>query len=397
MNRIIAICFAALSASVSFGAGQIVAQLNPGVNVTAFATQFGVSLTDSAPYYPFHLFTAPNGANVEAIENAMKQSGLVVFAEDNDECRSPESEGQFATDQGRGGGRIAAVYDTAAMNEVNPGLFVQIQYHFYPLLPGDRDIRVAILDTGVSPKSKRVWSHLIGGYNATGRPGPFPYDLPENVDTTGNGVFDQAVGHGTFVAGVIVGLAPNAKLVNVKVADSDGVATAWSIIKGICFARASRCELVNISLGSVDQIPAFENLAAWAQQGGMQIIAAAGNANNNRIMYPSREDNVIAVAGIDKFNRKASFSNYENKVKFSAPSVDIVSTYYNGGMASWSGTSFGTPIMTGIIADAIRRQPLRSPSALRSWLQGRGIGINHLNPNYVGKLGLKSSHLALWR
>lgn len=389
MKRISLSLLAVFCAAISWAQGEIIAQLNVGVSAKELASQFDITLKDQSPYYNFALFGVRADQDIEVIEDQLILSGLVVWAEDNEDLDSPEGTQNLPVDQGRTGGKIAAAYDSSALGEVNKGLFQQINYQSTPFLMGQRRINVAVLDTGLSPLQPRLWKHVRGTYNALSRTERFGYDTLENRDDNANGIFDEATGHGTFVTGLIVGLAPHARIINCKVANSEGVSSSWFILKGLTVARRYGCELVNISLGAPDDIFAMSDILDWAEQNGMVIVAAAGNQSVNELMDPAKNSKAIAVTAVNPHDIKADFSNFDSHADFAAPGTGIVSTFYNGGMAEWSGTSFASPIVCGVIADSLRKRALMTPEMLRDWLSGNGDNIDGLNPLYAGELGVR--------
>lgn len=384
--------FAAL-ASISFAQGKLIAHLLPTVNPASLQRQYRIELLDRSPFDNFALFRVFDGYNVDVVQQNLINSGLAYWVEDDDSLEGPE-QSQRPIGQGRVGGKIASLYGTEVMGSLNSNLFSQIRYTATPFLANQRRVRVAVLDTGFSPKLGKVRSKFIGNYNAIGTDQSAP-DWYEGVDTNQNGSVDDALGHGTFVTGIIVGLAPHAEIVNVKVADADGVATAWSILKGLTYAKALDCELVNLSMGATDQILAMSEILDWCEDNNMLMFAPSGNNDAPDLMFPARISKVISVGSVDAIDQKSSWSNYENRLMFSAPGENIISLFYDGGLAAWSGTSFATPVVTALVADRIRREFRTTPEILRDWLDGRGVNIDPLNPQYSRELGVRADWVRL--
>jgi thermitase len=87
------------------------------------------------------------------------------------------------------------------------------------------------------------------------------------------------------------------------------------------------------------------------------LVAAAGNDNTDRKLYPAAYEKVIAVGATDNKDQKASFSNYGGWVDIGAPGVSILSTAPDHGNRIWgrgvkyaygSGTSMATPFVSGV-------------------------------------------------
>jgi len=172
-----------------------------------------------------------------------------------------------------------------------------------------------------------------------------------------NGFIDRA-GHGTHCAGIlagtdngrgIVGIAPRAKILAVKVLGDNGSGTYESVYKGFLWA-AEKADIISMSLGSAEAPPdVFHQAVKQAYAKNVVIVAAAGN-EASAINYPAAYDEVIGVVALDKTLLPASFSNRGAQAEIAAPGVEILSAYPGGRYAKLSGTSMSTPIVSGIVA-----------------------------------------------
>jgi subtilisin len=170
---------------------------------------------------------------------------------------------------------------------------------------------------------------------------------------------DKGSGHGTHVAGIIaatdndfgvVGIAPNCEIIPIKVLDNDGSGSYEAIINGIKKAMELDVDIINMSLGSPTEPPQhLHDLIRQATEKGIIIIAAAGN-DSDKVNFPARYDEVIAVAALDKDGKMARFSSRGNQVDSVAPGVDMYSTFLNNEYCKMSGTSQAAPFIAGICA-----------------------------------------------
>jgi subtilisin family serine protease len=70
------------------------------------------------------------------------------------------------------------------------------------------------------------------------------------VDSNGNGVPDEAAGHGTFVAGAVALVAPHARLLAYRVLDSDGLGTTYDAAGAVTAAADAGAKVINLSVGT---------------------------------------------------------------------------------------------------------------------------------------------------
>ncbi len=224
-----------------------------------------------------------------------------------------------------------------------------------------KGVTLAIIDSGVLPHAEFT-GRLLSGY--------------DYFDPTGNGTNDK-YGHGTHVAGIagaalngsgMVGIAPDATILPIRVLDSTGAGTATSIDTGVRWALSNYVKPVsgvptqktvfNMSLGSSSAF-GLSTLQAIRNAGTIAVVAA-GNAGGSNPIYPARYATdstvagwVIAVGAVDSNNVITSFSNRAGDARnyyLVAPGYRVESTYYNNGYTLMSGTSMATPAVTGAAA-----------------------------------------------
>ncbi|MBD3728910.1 MAG: S8 family serine peptidase [Sphingomonadales bacterium] len=174
---------------------------------------------------------------------------------------------------------------------------------------------------------------------------------------------DDENGHGTHVAGTIaaidnsigvIGVAPGAPVVAVRVLDRRGSGSTSGVIAGIDYvaANGSPGDVANMSLGggvSTTLDAAVVNAAAT----GVRFALAAGNETddaNNHSPARANGPNVYTISAFAQGDTFASFSNYGNPpVDYAEPGVSIYSTYKGDSYATLSGTSMATPHFAGLL------------------------------------------------
>ncbi len=247
---------------------------------------------------------------------------------------------------------------------------------------------VAVLDTGTDLSITDL--HV----NAWSNPGE---TAANGLDDDGNGKVDDTTGwsftsdshdvaddhgHGTHVAGTavaaadnsqgIAGVAPQARLMTVKVLAADGSGWASDIADGFDYAARQGAQVVNASLGGAGWSSYLRD--AIARHPDVMLVAAAGNDAvdvDSSPQYPCAYDlpNVVCVAAHDNTGTLSSFSNFGALgVDLAAPGRDVLSWTPGGTLAYMSGTSMAAPHVAGAAALAASANPGTTPEALRDAL-----------------------------
>nr|WP_315186473.1 S8 family serine peptidase [uncultured Albidiferax sp.] len=235
-------------------------------------------------------------------------------------------------------------------------------------------VRVGVIDSGVGPHADLAVAG--GGCFVTGEP------LTDFLD--------NGIGHGTHVAGIIAakqganglyGVAPGCTLMAYRVCPKTGLrgrAQSIDVAAALEQAITDQCDLVNISLGSLQAMPELPSLLEKARNAGMVVFASTGNDGQEVLRYPARYSHTLAVGALGRdssfplnspekhqssqirVNNEfvARFSNYGVGTDFIGLGVAVLSTYPNDRYAMMSGTSMATPFTTGMAARLLSRTPV---------------------------------------
>lgn len=208
-----------------------------------------------------------------------------------------------------------------------------------------RTITIAVIDSGVCSNHPDLQGRILPGYD-------FVDDDNDPTDT---------FGHGCGVAGVIaansnngqgiVGVAPNAQIMPLRVLNDVGLGNYSNIANAIVYAVDNGADIINLSLAGSTSSAILEAAVAYAVDNGVVVIAAAGNSGVEGAFFPAAYPSVIAVGSIDPVTYERSrFSNFGADIDVWAPGRDILTTNTAGGYEFVSGTSFAAPIVAGITA-----------------------------------------------
>nr|WP_269052348.1 S8 family peptidase [Sporosarcina sp. G11-34] len=236
-------------------------------------------------------------------------------------------------------------------NEVPPGVELIQAPAIWKETKG-KGVTVAILDTGCDSTHPDLQEQIIGGQN-------FTDDDGSNPD-----IFLDYNGHGTHVAGTIaaqkddkgvVGVAPEASLLIVKVLNKKGSGQYEWIINGIDYAIEQKVDIISMSLGGPTDLPELHEAIKRAVSNNILVVCAAGNEGDGNDLtdeyaFPGRYNEVISVGAINLERSPSDFTNSHDEIDLVAPGEKILSTYLNGKFATLSGTSMAAPHVSGALA-----------------------------------------------
>ncbi|QQS59393.1 S8 family serine peptidase [Candidatus Peregrinibacteria bacterium] len=234
---------------------------------------------------------------------------------------------------------------------------------------------VAVIDTGIDLNHPEFQGQLVTGYDFSGNNDTDPSDTE---------------GHGTHVAGTIaakkdnngvVGIAPDAKIMPLKVFGGDGGAYDNDIFEAISYATQNGANVINMSLGG-DGVCSnnWQNQINTAVNAGVTIVVASGNSGQegNPTETPASCNGIITVGATDFYKKIAPFSSYGNWVDIAAPGAGecvgnntescrengIGSTWLSNQYARLIGTSMASPHIAGIAALMKSKDPSLTPAQI---------------------------------
>ncbi len=255
---------------------------------------------------------------------------------------------------------------------------------------------VGVLDTGVDATHELLQSRVLdNGFNFVDN-NANTAEVENNIDEDGDGLFDESFGHGTFVAGLIAMVAPDAQILPVKVLNSDGHGDGFNFAAGVFYAIDQGADVINMSLGSTYSAQALEDALAEARARGVVVVGAAGNQASEIEEFPAMKDQGIGVVATDASDLKADFSNYHRKADLSAPGTQVYSAIPQNAQghtyALWEGTSMSTPLVAGTAALLVSLHPEWPENHARhalveATLMQSAVDIDPLNPDYERMLG----------
>ncbi len=295
----------------------------------------------------------------------------------------------------------------------------------------NKEVVVAVLDSGVDldhpDLAESIWKnpgeiagdHIdndknsyiddVSGWDFVSSDNDPSPDIDADYDFT-------AVNHGTIVAGIIaaqmngsgiVGIAPQVKIMPLKILNSQGLGNTLVLAQAINYAVENGADVINLSLVGKTLGEPLETAIKNAYNKGVMIVAASGNEESLGVdldavpHYPVCDiggvNRVLGVAALDQYKKMAEFSNYgASCIDISAPGVDFYSTtyydpsltdfqeYYQGG---WNGTSVAAPIVAATAALIKSQFPDLRPYDIYHIIIASAQDISQINPSDYRDLG----------
>jgi subtilisin family serine protease len=210
---------------------------------------------------------------------------------------------------------------------------------------GNQNVVIAVVDTGVAGNHPDLAGKILtGGYDFVSN------DSDPNDDN----------GHGTSVAGAaaaasnngvgVAGVSWGSTILPIKVLDSTGSGNHSAIANGIVYAADRGVRVINLSLGGTSGSQTLQDAVSYAWNKGAVVVAAAGNNGNNVPCYPAAYAQAVAVSATNSSDIRTSWSNYGAYVDIAAPGENIITTAAPDVYSSANGTSFSSPITSGVVA-----------------------------------------------
>jgi serine protease len=291
-------------------------------------------------------------------------------------------------------------------------------YQAWDITRGDTNVVMGIIDSGVQTEHADLAPQIkidssdppnglddnndgkIDNYKGWDFCGPtFNPDYEGDPDAT---IISGGASHGTHVAGTagarasngtgIAGLGFNCKIMPLKCSPDNGGQSIYFGYEAIEYGASHGAKVLNCSWGG----PGFsvyesEVVADATLNFGTLVVAAAGNDNSPEFFYPAYYNHVLAVAALGPGNRRASFTNYNYKVRVAAPGVNIYSTYFNNSYQLNSGTSMASPVVAGIAGLVRSRFPALTPDQVAQRIRVTADNIYSVPGNggasFFGKFG----------
>ncbi|BCX05503.1 MAG: hypothetical protein KatS3mg053_3441 [Candidatus Roseilinea sp.] len=364
----------------SYKTNELVVKLNPAAGATIGAINATYGTTTIGPLGSFvgvYRLHAPAGQDVTILAATMATDARLLYAHPNYLREPPEANPRSSR---AWGGLDPAPYQTHYARTMLGLTTAQS-------ITMGSGVVVAVLDTGVYLNHPALAGKLTDVRYDFVDDDTQPNDVGNGLDDDGDGEADEVVGHGTHVAGIVLMVAPAARIMPLRVLDSDGIGDDGIIAQAIEFAVNNGAHVINLSLGTADESEILEEAVGRATQAGVVVVSASGNGNTKTKQFPAAESCAIAVTSVNSNDIKSSFSNYGSWVDIASPGETIYSLLENDGYGSWSGTSMAAPFVSGQAALIRSLRPNWNPWQISAAIARTAKDIRANNPAFGSDLG----------
>ena len=248
-------------------------------------------------------------------------------------------------------------------------------------------VLVAVLDTGIAPGAPDLARIVTVGPDFIAGTEPKHYRPPHSHGTYIASLI-AAHGSGKKDTGGVIGVAPAARILSLRVIPDDGEPSRAAIpgsalTDAIYYAVGHRAGVIVLPLGTGRWNNAQHAAVAYAISHGVVVVAPVGDAGTARAAsatyeYPAAFPGVIAVAAVTPASARAPFSSPNQSVVVAAPGEGISGAGPGGEYLQGDGTPQAAALTAGVAALIRARYPALSPALVE---QALVASARHRPPN----------------
>jgi len=234
-----------------------------------------------------------------------------------------------------------------------------------------RPVEVAVVDSGIDATHPDLAGRIASAWwvrpaDSSSMP---PKAVRQKVPTN-----NDAYGHGTGVAGIIAAIAPNARILDIRVLDETNCGTGDILVAGFQWAVEKRVRLVNLSLACKAKFAQqLHQLCETAYRRNQIVVAAKRNMPLADNGFPAEFSSCVSV-DMAKFPSPYILKyRPNNPIEYVARGEEVVTTARGGGYTTFTGTSFATPTVTGLCALLVGAHPDLRPFEVKSLLKAFAV------------------------
>ncbi len=348
--------------------GLILLDLDGTVSLQTVLASSSASLVDTNPTHDIHRIEAPSGTDPEVLVAQLNASyGPIAeldFHAGSGEALCQDTIGYFGVMGPMCNacanvlGDVTPPATTPAHGDYTDQTALERIQASEPASHATESVFVALVGRGVDfahpvlsgPNVLPGWDFVDQAFQAN--------EVPDGIDSDGDGSVDEGYGAGTHEAGLVLLLNPQAIVLPVRVLDSDGAGRAWDVAQSIYYAVDQGARVIHLGVVMEHDSAVVAGALTYAELAGASVFAPTGNTGGEYVAYPARQQSaidpegpiystgVVAVTAVDAFDVRPAFAARGPAVDLAAPGVSICGPVAGGGYAYWSGTTVASTVAT---------------------------------------------------
>lgn len=406
----------ASGAFAAYRQGEVIVKYRKGSRVNAASavasTVSGAKLKRSNEHIRSRLVKLPPGVSVETAVKRFKADPNVEYAGPNHIlhlCVHPNDTWYYYYFYDEFLGELEIWSQWGLYDAANPNAGIQAP-DAWDIQTGSPSTIIAIVDTGIMGSHEDLSGKFVPGLNCL-----------DGADPSNT---EDDHGHGTFVASIasaktnnyigVAGVSWGSRLMPIKVMDADGMGTEQDAADGIVWAAMNGARIINLSLGTYDDVQALHDAVDYAWGLGCVVVAASGNDDSGAMFYPAAYERCIAVGATNESIDRCTpndwgmseegspqGSNYGSYLDVVAPGNNIVGAgidydwLLDGYYLMSAGTSAASPFVAGIAALVMSENPTWTNSQIRDQIENTAVDIGAPGWDQYTGWGLVNAYHAL--
>ena len=229
-------------------------------------------------------------------------------------------------------------------------------------------VEIAILDSGVDATHPDLAGHLEAAWRVVVEGGqPRLEQIPPQTN-------NDAFGHGTAVASILRKVAPNARLVDIRVLGGSPQGAGPAMILGLEKALERRSRILNVSLAASNRFAqVLFGLCERAYRQNQVVVASRRNMPLVDDGFPAEFSTVLAVDRDSLQSHLMVRFREDQPIEFAAHGEEVVVAAPGGGYTTMTGTSFATPVVSGLCALLAGAFPNLRPFEIKTILKAHSV------------------------
>lgn len=225
-------------------------------------------------------------------------------------------------------------------------------------------VTVVVADSGIDATHPGLEGRVVACHAIVESEGEF------SVDDLEVGIDNDVCGHGTGVAGMIAQVAPNARIIDLRVLDENNQAKGETLLHAFRWAVDCGAEVINLSLASSRKYAQeLALLCEDAYANGQMVVASKRNVPLRDDGYPAELANCISVDIGDVTSIYDVMYAPKRRIEFVGAGEDVKTFARGGGYRYLTGTSFATPQVSGIVSLLLGADPDLRPFEVKTLLK----------------------------